>query len=194
MNVQELGVLIHKCFPLSWAMKWDNVGLLINPNNNIEIKNVLVTVDLTESIVTEAISKRCNFIFSYHPPIFYKMPLNLLIQDKKCAMYMKCIKNDIAVFSAHSNLDASSDGPNDYILNKFDIKSSSLKGILTLENMESPSLDGTHGRSAHLNESISLNSAIDSVKRICNIKQLRIATSLKNKGNSYEYIYILEIV
>lgn len=56
--------------PLHLAEPWDNVGLLVDPMENREIKNILLTNDLTEDIVEEAIKLNTGLIISYHPNIF----------------------------------------------------------------------------------------------------------------------------
>jgi len=49
----------------------DNVGLLVEPTEPIVVKRVLVTNDLTEPVLNEALENKVNMIISYHPPIFF---------------------------------------------------------------------------------------------------------------------------
>lgn len=56
--------------PLKLAESWDNVGLLVEPYRNKLINNVLLTIDLTEDVVEEAIETKSQLIISYHPNIF----------------------------------------------------------------------------------------------------------------------------
>lgn len=56
--------------PTSLAESWDNVGLLVEPVNDAPISHILLTNDLTEDVMDEAISAKANLIISYHPPIF----------------------------------------------------------------------------------------------------------------------------
>lgn len=56
--------------PLSLAEQWDNVGLLVEPITPVPIKKILLTIDLTEEVVREAINLNANLIVAYHPPIF----------------------------------------------------------------------------------------------------------------------------
>lgn len=55
---------------LSLAGSWDNVGLLIQPTVQKNIKNILLTNDLTENVMKEAVDIDTDLIISYHPPIF----------------------------------------------------------------------------------------------------------------------------
>lgn len=54
----------------SLAESWDNVGLLIEPSEPKNITHILLTNDLTEDVMQEAIDLKTNMIISYHPPIF----------------------------------------------------------------------------------------------------------------------------
>lgn len=61
---------LREIAPLKLAESWDNVGLLVEPNRNKIINNVLLTIDLTEDVVQEAIDTKSELIISYHPNIF----------------------------------------------------------------------------------------------------------------------------
>ena len=56
--------------PLTLAESWDNVGLLVEPSQPKTINKILLTNDLTESVMDEAIASSIDLIYSYHPPIF----------------------------------------------------------------------------------------------------------------------------
>lgn len=56
--------------PLTLAESWDNVGLLVEPSQPKTINKILLTNDLTESVMEEAIASSIDLIYSYHPPIF----------------------------------------------------------------------------------------------------------------------------
>ena len=54
--------------PKSLAVEWDVVGFVTN-NSNIEVNNILLTIDVTEEVVDEAIAKSIDLIISHHPLI-----------------------------------------------------------------------------------------------------------------------------
>lgn len=57
--------------PLSYAEPWDNVGLLIEPHNTTKpINHILLTIDLTDEVLQEAVDNKTDLIISYHPPVF----------------------------------------------------------------------------------------------------------------------------
>lgn len=64
--------------PLNVAESWDNVGLLIEPDKNQVVNSVLLTIDLTEDVVEEAVDVGAQLIISYHPNIF--KPLKCVTQ------------------------------------------------------------------------------------------------------------------
>lgn len=61
--------------PRSLAESWDNVGLLVEPTSPIHVKNILLTNDLTEDVMEEALNVKANLIVAYHPPIFSAIKL-----------------------------------------------------------------------------------------------------------------------
>lgn len=71
---------LKKMAPLSLAESWDNVGLLIEPNNiQQRIECVFLTNDLTEDVLDEAETVNANLIVSYHPPVF--VPFKRITSD-----------------------------------------------------------------------------------------------------------------
>lgn len=70
LNLTTLFQLLTNFAPLSLAESWDNVGLLIKPISSKNIYKVLLTIDLTEGVMQEALDKHVDMIISYHPPIF----------------------------------------------------------------------------------------------------------------------------
>lgn len=108
---------------------WDNVGLLVEPSDKLVVKKMLVTNDLTEDVLNEAISKDINMIVSYHPVIF-KPYLNRLTQaDWKQRSIVKCIEKRIAVYSPHTSWDCIEGGINDALLSSFSNYKSCFKSL-----------------------------------------------------------------
>jgi dinuclear metal center YbgI/SA1388 family protein len=103
----------------SWSPKQfacmpnDPIGLAIGTLNK-PITKVLVTLDVTHEVVDEAIQNGCELIIAHHPPIFMKLS-HLRTDNPKGALYEKCIKHDIAVYAAHTNLDVAPGGVNDLL-------------------------------------------------------------------------------
>lgn len=120
MELAKFVKRLDRIFKIPLAESWDNVGLLIQPTIPITIDRVFLTNDLTEPVLSEAISNGANFIISYHPPIF--RPFKRLTQHSaKERIIIKCIENRIAVYSPHTALDAVEGGLNDWLLSPFGI-------------------------------------------------------------------------
>lgn len=112
--------VIEKWAPLHLAYDWDNVGLQIGSYSQ-EVKKVMVTLDVIEAVVDEAISKDVDLIIAHHPLLF--KPLRRLnVDDVKGKIIEKLIKQQISVYAAHTNLDIAKDGVNDMLCKQLDLK------------------------------------------------------------------------
>ncbi len=116
MIVQSICDLIEEFAPLALQESYDNCGLLVG-NSQQEITNVLISIDITEEVVDEAIAKNCNLIVSHHPLIFSGLK-QLTGRNEVQRSVAKAIKNDIAIYAAHTNMDNVSQGVNGKIAQK----------------------------------------------------------------------------
>jgi len=104
---------LEKKFPKHNAESWDNVGLLVGSNRD-EVRKVQISLDATEDVIDRAIENNIDMIITHHPMIF--SPLKVITDGSLVGRkVLKLIKNNIALYSTHTNLDASSEGLNDYI-------------------------------------------------------------------------------
>ena len=108
MKVYELIDFMEKIAPCGLCEEWDNVGLMIG-NREAEIKRIMVSLDLDDAVMKEALENKVDMILTHHPVIF--KPLKKIDND----IYTLAIKNDISVYSAHTNLDAAVGGVNDVL-------------------------------------------------------------------------------
>lgn len=105
--------------PLHLAYDWDPVGLQIGSYSK-EVKKVMVTLDVLEAVVDEAIEKDVDLIIAHHPMMF--KPLRRIdVNDVKGRIIEKLIKHDITVYAAHTNLDIAKDGVNDMLAKRLDL-------------------------------------------------------------------------
>lgn len=99
--------------PKSMASEKDPVGLHFGHLDQ-EIQKIMVTLDVRPEVVEEAIREDVDLIFAHHPPIFRPIKrFDTSIPQNK--MYADLIKHDIAVYAAHTNLDAVPGGMNDWL-------------------------------------------------------------------------------
>jgi len=120
MQLKNITRFLEETAPLSLQETYDNSGLLTG-NQQMEITGILVTLDSTEEIIEEAISKKCNLVIAHHPVIFSGLK-KLNGKDYVERTVIKAIKNDIAVYAMHTNLDNVSHGVNSMICKKLGLK------------------------------------------------------------------------
>ena len=89
-------------------MSYDNVGLILG-DPSAPVSRILVCLDVTEDVVDEALSKKCELIVSHHPLIFNKIS-SINPTDEQGRIIYKMIRNNISLLTAHTNLDAALDG------------------------------------------------------------------------------------
>jgi dinuclear metal center YbgI/SA1388 family protein len=109
MLAEEIITHIEKWAPPKIAWKNDNVGIQVG-SAKMKVSNILLSLELTEKVLDEAIKKQCNFIFTHHPFIFFPITHIDTTDNFKGHLIQKLIKNDITLFSAHTNLDYTKNG------------------------------------------------------------------------------------
>lgn len=103
MQLSQLIQFLNEVAPEQFQESYDNSGLIIG-HPSTEIKGVLVCLDCIESIVDEAINLGCNVIIAHHPIVFSGLKrLNGSNYIERTVI--KAIKNDIAIYAIHTNLD-----------------------------------------------------------------------------------------
>jgi dinuclear metal center YbgI/SA1388 family protein len=96
--------------PLGYAEDFDNVGLLVGDANH-DATAVLICHDALESVIDEAISKKCNLVVCFHPILFTGLK-SITGKNYVERSILKAIKNDIAIYAVHTALDNHQDGVN----------------------------------------------------------------------------------
>ena len=110
MNVKDIAAVIEKMVPLELAQDWDNVGLLIGEARK-NVKNILLTIDVTSDVVAEAKRLKTDLIVSYHPVIWDG--LKKITAEGPSSVVYDLVRSGIAVFSIHTALDSAAGGVND---------------------------------------------------------------------------------
>ena len=114
--ISEITAVIEEFAPLALQESYDNAGLLIGDKSR-SVTGVLVTLDITEAVIDEATRHNCNLIISHHPLIFRGLK-KITGQDFIQRSIIKAIRNDIAIYSAHTNIDNVKNGVNGRIADK----------------------------------------------------------------------------
>lgn len=109
----ELIKFIEEKYPLYFAEDYDNVGLIIGDKNKV-IKRVLICLEINNDVVNKAIESDSDLIITHHPLIF--KPLKKIVaSDYKSNLIIKLIKENISVYSLHTNFDNAPNGMNDML-------------------------------------------------------------------------------
>ncbi len=166
LKTNQVIKVIEDFAPLSIQGDFDNCGLKTG-SLDMPVSGILITLDTNEAVVREAIEKKCNFILEHHPSIFY--PIKKLDFDLPLTKAISlAIKNDIAIYSAHTNVDYTENGLNDYFAK-----------IIGLEKIYS--LSTGSARIGKLNEETTLQEYAERLKVILKDNNIRTVGRLNKK-------------
>lgn len=121
MKAKEIIDILDLLAPPFLIDSWDNSGLQIG-SRDIQVEKILISLDLSKRALDIAIEEKVDMILTHHPFLFSKLT-NISLDDEKGKMIRDIIKNDITVFSIHTNLDICEDGLNDALCEKLGIDS-----------------------------------------------------------------------
>jgi dinuclear metal center YbgI/SA1388 family protein len=116
MLIKDIISAIEAYAPTMYQESYDNCGLQVgNPGD--EATGVLITLDVTEDIIDEAIDRGCNMVVSHHPLLFSGLK-RISGRTYVERVVLKAIKNDISIYAAHTNMDNVYNGVNAKIAEK----------------------------------------------------------------------------
>lgn len=133
-------------WPLADAEAWDNVGLVLGDTSS-EVTKILVAVDLTHAVIDEAELAGVQLILTHHP-VLYKPLLSVAESGLKGSLISRLIRLGIAVYSAHTNADAQTDGSSSLLASAF--------GAMNLRPIVATTHGFGHGCIGELEEPLSL--------------------------------------
>ena len=116
MLLREIINSIESVAPRSAQEEWDNSGMQVGDTGR-DIQSVLLTTDVTPDVVDEAVMRGCQLIVSHHPLLFHGLK-QVCGQTPQARIVEKAIKNNIAIYSAHTNLDSVIGGINTRLADK----------------------------------------------------------------------------
>jgi len=116
ITVNDICSLLEEFAPLSYQETYDNAGLILG-SRDVELTGVLVCLDVTETVIDEAIGLGYNMIVSHHPLIF-KGIKTITGKNHIENCLVKAIKNDIVLYAGHTNVDSFRKGVNGKIAEK----------------------------------------------------------------------------
>ncbi|MFI5221194.1 MAG: Nif3-like dinuclear metal center hexameric protein [Bacteroidia bacterium] len=120
LKIKDLTSYLEKIAPLGYQESYDNAGLLTGNKDSV-IDNVLITLDCTEEVIDEAITSKCKLVIAHHPIIFKGLK-KLTGSNYVERTVIKAVKNEIALYAIHTNLDNVHNGVNRRICDKLGFK------------------------------------------------------------------------
>lgn len=124
MKIRELTSYLESIAPLAYQESYDNAGLIVG-NADDEVQKALICLDSTEEVIDEAIANNCQLVIAHHPIVFSGLK-KLNGKNYVERTIIKAIKNNIAIYAIHTNLDNVHDGVNAMISRKLGLTNTSI--------------------------------------------------------------------
>ena len=107
-------------YPREWAEPWDRVGLVLGDFGQ-EVRRVLCVVDCVPETVDQALDERADLIVAHHPLLL--KPVSSIAPDTyKGRIIHRLIRNDVALYCAHTNADVANPGVSDALAARLDLR------------------------------------------------------------------------
>ncbi len=123
-KIKDIILHLESIAPRAYQESYDNSGLIIGDASR-ECSGTLISLDCIEAVVDEAIEKGCNLIVSHHPIVFKGLK-QITGKNYVERTVIKAIKNDIAIYAIHTNLDNVSNGVNQKIADRLGLQNTSI--------------------------------------------------------------------
>ncbi|MEJ8756600.1 Nif3-like dinuclear metal center hexameric protein [Pontibacter sp. H259] len=119
-QIKDIVKMLEQYAPLAYQESYDNAGLQTG-NSTDAVTGILLCLDCTEAVVEEAVAKGCNMVVAHHPVIF-KGIKSLTGKSYVERTIIKAIRNNIAIYASHTNLDSIHNGVNAKIAEKLELQ------------------------------------------------------------------------
>jgi dinuclear metal center YbgI/SA1388 family protein len=176
-KIKDIIRIMEEFAPKTLKEDFDNVGLMVGDRNK-EVKKILLALDCTLDVIQEAKEKRVDLIITHHPLIFRK-PSSITTDTLIGKKIIELIKNDISLYSSHTNLDSAENGLNETIVN---ILGYSTNELIEVNKMARNDNEGL-GRIVRLEDFIKLEDLIEDIKEKLNVKSLKVVKGCEKVKN-----------
>ena len=164
MKIKDIIAPIEEFAPLSLQESYDNAGLVVGRLDDELQGGVLLAVDVTEEVISEAIEKGCGLIITHHPIIFHPLKrLNSASVVERCVEM--AIRHNIALYACHTNLDSAPNG--------MSWRVGEMLGLQDMQVLQSTSEGAGFGVVGTLAEPMAENDFLKQVKQLFSVETLR---------------------
>lgn len=184
MHSADFVTLLQTLAPLELAETWDNVGVLLQRGAR-SVERVLLTIDLTQAVCSEALAADVDAIVSYHPPIFSGLK-RIVCSDPKGDSIAKLLHAGILVYSPHTALDAVADGVNDWLISALPVHS--VNAITPNTAYGDPRVG--QGRIAQLTTPLPIAECVTRIKTHLGLTHVRVSSALEHQHRPIERIAV----
>jgi len=168
MNGTKFSSIFEQYFPRDLAYEWDNVGLQIGTLQK-NITGILLTLDITNEVLDEAIEKNINLIVVHHPVLFRSIK-SIITDTYQGSMIEKILSHNVTVYVAHTNFDISNYGMNQILADMIGLQKQQVLDVTT-------DTEGL-GRIGELETEVSLATFISQIKALFQLDGVRIIGEL----------------
>ncbi len=171
MKLENLTSFFEELAPISFQESYDNSGLVLGDHNS-EVTGVLVCLDVDDKAVDFALEQDCQLILSHHPAIFAGIK-TFTNDSAQGDILIKAIKNDLALYSSHTNFDSVIGGLSDLLCSKL-----GLKNVKILKRAQ----DGNYGTGRYGEiEPVDGEMFIDKLKSSLSLESIRLVGDIPEK-------------
>lgn len=176
-KIKDIIGIMEEFAPKTLKEDFDNVGLMVGDKNK-EVKKILLALDCTLDVIQEAKEKNVELIITHHPLIFRK-PSSITTDTLIGKKIIELIKNDISLYSSHTNLDSAENGLNETIVNLLGYSTNELIEVNKMARNDNEGL----GRIVRLEDFIKLEDLIEDIKEKLNVKSLKLVKGCEKVKN-----------
>jgi len=120
IKVKDIASVIEDFAPKKLQESYDNAGLQIG-DPEMDVSAALLCLDVTEEVLDEALERHCNLIVSHHPLLFKGLK-EVTGKTSTERIVIRAIKENVAIYSAHTNLDSAWEGVSHEIAHILNLK------------------------------------------------------------------------
>ncbi|MDD7794511.1 Nif3-like dinuclear metal center hexameric protein [Clostridium sp. 'White wine YQ'] len=174
MKVNDIIDVMENIAPPFLKEDYDNVGLMVG-SREAEVSKILIALDATLEVIEEAKELGAELIITHHPLLFRK-PSSITDDTLLGKKIISLIKNNISLYSSHTNFDSVKGGLNDKIVELLGFESKEIMSPVNINGFNESGL----GRVIELNEGISLEDLNKRIKSSLGVKNLRCVIGSRN--------------